>query len=177
MEVIMKVEIKTIFGGIAFSTDAETLRDAILTAIKAGADLRSADLRSADLRGADLRSADLRGANLWDADLRGANLRSADLRSADLRGANLPSPQTVLAALWGTLSEQLTADLMEYDAGSHPDRNAFQKWSDGGPCPYNDAKVQRAANFTENKKLWGKGVVCTPYDLMIRVLKEKTKTS
>ena len=143
----MKVEIKTIFGGIAFSTDAETLRDAILTAIKAGANLRD------------------------------ANLRGANLRGANLRGANLPSPQTVLAALWGTLSEQLTADLMEYDAGSHPDRNAFQKWSDGGPCPYNDAKVQRAANFTENKKMWGKGVVCTPYDLMIRVLKEKTKTS
>jgi hypothetical protein len=64
---------------------------------------------------------------------------------------------------------------MEYDAGSHPDRTAFDRWAAGGSCPYDGVKVQRAANFTEVRALWGKGVVDTPYNLMMRVLKEKTK--
>jgi hypothetical protein len=94
---------------ILFETDAESLGHAIIAAIAAKANLRSADLRSADLRsanlsGADLRSADLRSANLSGADLRsadlsGADLRSADLRSADLRSADLSDLKTTKAEL------------------------------------------------------------------------------
>jgi len=62
--------------------------------IKAGADLRGANLQDADLwranlRGANLQGADLKGANLRSANLDGANLRDADLQGADLKGANL----------------------------------------------------------------------------------------
>ena len=64
---------------------------------------------------------------------------------------------------------------MEYDAGCHPDRSAFDRWAAGGDCPYSGVKVQRAANFTEDRRLWGKGKVCTPYNLMTRLLAEKTK--
>jgi hypothetical protein len=66
-----------------------TLREAILEALRGGADLGGANLRSANLYGADLGGANLGGANLGGADLRSADLRSADLRSANLRSANL----------------------------------------------------------------------------------------
>jgi hypothetical protein len=112
----MKIQIRSRWDSndVRFETDAESLGHAIIAAIAAkanlrsadlsganlrsanlsgadlsGANLRSADLRSADLRSADLRSANLRSANLSGADLSGANLRSADLRSADLSGADL----------------------------------------------------------------------------------------
>ena len=71
-----------------------------------GADLRGADLRGAnlygtDLRGADLRGANLYGANLYGADLRGANLYGADLRGADLCGADLYGANLYGADLYG----------------------------------------------------------------------------
>jgi len=81
------------------SKTAESVRDALLEALKANADLSWANLREADLRGAnlsdanlggaDLRGADLRDANLSDANLSGAYLSGADLRGAYLSGADL----------------------------------------------------------------------------------------
>ena len=69
--------------------------------IKAGADLRDADLRGANLQDADLWRANLRGANLGGANLRSANLRGADLRSANLRGAGLKGADLEGANLGG----------------------------------------------------------------------------
>ena len=57
--------------------------------IKAGADLRGADLSGMDLREADLCRADLRMADLHGVNLRGADLRRVYLNGADLRGADL----------------------------------------------------------------------------------------
>jgi len=74
---------------ILFSVEASTLKEAVLAAIKKGANLRGADLGGANLRGANLRGANLRGANLYGANLRGANLYGANLGGADLYGANL----------------------------------------------------------------------------------------
>jgi uncharacterized protein YjbI with pentapeptide repeats len=65
------------------------LGEAVVAALKAGANLRSADLYGADLYGANLYGANLRDADLSGADLRDADLRDADLRDADLSGANL----------------------------------------------------------------------------------------
>ena len=98
------MEIKSIYGKVLFSSEAETVAQTLKDAIKSGAnlsgadligadligaDLIGADLRSADLSGANLRSADIIGADLIGADLIGADLSGADLRSADLRSANL----------------------------------------------------------------------------------------
>ena len=92
----MKIEIKSILGGILFEYDCEnnSLRKTIEQAILSSANLRSADLRYADLSFANLHSAnlsyaDLSSANLRSADLSYANLSSANLRSADLRYADL----------------------------------------------------------------------------------------
>jgi hypothetical protein len=91
-------------GEVIYSTEAESLREAVEKAVRSnvslqGAYLRHADLRGANLQGAnlqrayllgaDLQGADLRGADLLGADLQGADLRGANLRGADLRGANL----------------------------------------------------------------------------------------
>ena len=90
---MIKIQIKSIYGSILFEYEKEdnTVKDAVIEAVKKGANLRSANLSGANLSGADLRSADLRSADLRSADLSGANLRSADLSYADLSGANLRS--------------------------------------------------------------------------------------
>jgi hypothetical protein len=144
------------------------------------ADLESASLQSASLQSANLQSANLRYADLQYADLRNANLqyadlRSADLRYADLRNANLPSPTIVLLAHWGDVSKQLCADLMEYDAWVHGDREAFNVWAIQGACPYSNHSEQRAANFKESKEVWVEqiGKLCSPRDLMLRLFQEK----
>jgi hypothetical protein len=64
---------------------------------------------------------------------------------------------------------------MEFDAASHPNREAFELWAKGGQCPYEGVLVQRSANFIEKKELWGKGKVTGVYALMVRVLEEKTR--
>ena len=46
------MEIKSIYGKVLFSTEAETVAQTLKDAIKSGANLRSADLRSANLRSA-----------------------------------------------------------------------------------------------------------------------------
>ncbi len=69
---------------VIFSAEVETVKELLLSAFSAGADLRGSDLRGSDLRGANLY-----GANLYEADLRGADLYGADLRGSNLRGANL----------------------------------------------------------------------------------------
>ena len=73
---------------VIFSAEVETVKELLLSAFIAGADLYGSDLRGANLRGSDLRGANLRGANLRGSDLYGANLRGSDLYEADLYGAN-----------------------------------------------------------------------------------------
>jgi uncharacterized protein YjbI with pentapeptide repeats len=68
---------------------ADDVRTAMQEAVKAGANLRGADLDCANLHGAYLRGANLRGAYLYGANLRGANLHGADLYGAHLHGADV----------------------------------------------------------------------------------------
>ncbi len=143
-----------------------------------GANLSYADLSNADLSYADLSSANLRGADLSSANLRGANLRGANLSSANLRGANLssaklPSPTMVLLANWNEVSDQLCADLMEYDAWAHGDKKAFKKWVKTGSCPYACFPFQRAALFLQKPNLFGKGKLRSPIELVKKLFKEK----
>lgn len=135
--------------------------------------LINADLCSVNLVSANLHGACLRGANLTKANLANANLTWCFLTGANLKDAILPSPTTVLLADWERLSYDLTADLMVWDSLNHPDPTTFDRWANGGNCPYSETNVQRAANFREKRELWGKGKVCPPYELMQRVLAEK----
>jgi hypothetical protein len=83
------MDIKNIYGAVIYTSQAATVKDAVVEAVAKKSYLRGADLTGADLTGADLGGADLTGAYLRGADLRGAYLRGADLGGADLRGANL----------------------------------------------------------------------------------------
>ena len=58
---------------------AETVREAMVAAVRSGANLCEANLCEANLCEANLCEAYLRGANLREANLRGAYLRGADL--------------------------------------------------------------------------------------------------
>ena len=76
--IAMKIEIKNRWtGAVLWSGEAETIRGALVTAVKA----------RADLAGADLRGAKLAGANLADADLKGADLKGTPRRTPAERAA------------------------------------------------------------------------------------------
>ena len=83
-------DIKNIDGEVIYTSASETdtIKQAVEQAVKAGADLRGADLWNANLRWANLWNANLRGANLWNANLRGADLEGADLRGARIKLGN-----------------------------------------------------------------------------------------
>jgi hypothetical protein len=150
-------------GAVIWSGEAETVKDARHAAIAAEADLSRANLSGADLSGANLSWANLSGANLsW------ANLSGADLWGADL------CPTMLLLSGMGRLSDDLTSDLMNYDAANHPDPAAFQRWADGGACPYEGVKVQRVANFSERRECWPpERQLLSAFELMKRVLRER----
>jgi hypothetical protein len=65
--------------------EAATMREAVIAATKAGADLSRAELSRANLFGADLSRAELSRANLFGANLSRANLSRADLFGAEIR--------------------------------------------------------------------------------------------
>ncbi len=139
---------------------------------------RYADLRSADLGFANLRSANLGSANLGSADLRSADLGSANLRSAAVKDVKWPAPTMVLLASWGECSDELTVDLMRYDASNHPEGSvAFDRWVETGACPFDNVDVERTATFTENKELWSSGYPPTAMELMTRLLLEHCETA
>ena len=144
------------------------------TIYEAAVDTIAALVVAAISNGANLRGANLCGANLCGANLRGADLRGANLYGANLHKTSLPSPTVVLLASWGVVSNNLTRDLMNYDAASHPDPLKFKIWAAGGDCPYNGELVERAAQFSEKKSLYDPTApLCRPYDLMLRLLEEK----
>ena len=113
-----------------------------------------------------------------EANLSRANLSEANLSEANLSWANQLMPPMVLLANWGDVSDDLCADLMNYDASNHPDGAvAFAAWVAGGVCPYAGCRVARSANFTERKACYRpERPLQSALQLMDRLLAEKTKT-
>ena len=143
-----------------------------------GSNLRWSNLRGSNLSGSDLSGSDLRGSNLSGSDLRGSDLRWSNLSGSNLSGSNLrwsdlPAPTMILLADWGPLTDISTLELMRLDASAHPDKEAFCRWAAGGPCPYNNVKVQRVVNFQEKKELWSPGPPPTIWEAMKMILDEK----
>jgi hypothetical protein len=83
------------------SATADTIADAVVEAVKNGANLYGANLTRANLYGANLDGANLDGANLDGANLYGANLYGANLTRANLYGANLDGANLDGANLYG----------------------------------------------------------------------------
>ena len=89
-----KFEIKSYLGFLLFTFEGESLKEAVVSAIKSGANLGGANLSGADLSGAYLGRADLGGANLSGANLSGADLDGAYL--SDVKGGTLPLLRTLI---------------------------------------------------------------------------------
>ncbi len=88
----VKIEIKNRWTGkliFEYESENNTIKETVLKAIEAKANLSGANLSWANLSGANLSEANLSGANLSKADLSEANLSWADLSGANLSGANL----------------------------------------------------------------------------------------
>jgi hypothetical protein len=85
----IKIEFASWLCKAALEIEAETIKEAVESAVKNGANLYGANLYGANLDGANLYGANLDGANLDGANLDGANLRCANLYGANLDGANL----------------------------------------------------------------------------------------
>ena len=96
------IEIKSRLGDIILSSTKENIKDALMEAFNAGADLSGADLYGANISGADLYGADFSAANLSGADFSGANLTGADFSGANLARANLAGAKLSRAYLYGT---------------------------------------------------------------------------
>jgi uncharacterized protein YjbI with pentapeptide repeats len=74
----MKIQIQhKVSGRVLFETDANSILEVLMIAIKAKTNLRGANLRGANLGGANLGYANLGYANLVGANLVGANLVGA----------------------------------------------------------------------------------------------------
>ena len=159
------MDIKDIFGDVLYTAAVDTVAELVTKAVK----------ERINLYGARLDGASLDGALLDGASLDGARLDGARLDGASLVRARLPAPTVLLLAYWGTVSEQLCADLMEYDCWSHGDRKAFDNYAVTRRCPYDGHLEQRAAHFTEDGSVWAKkiGKLCSPRDLMLRLFAEK----
>jgi len=87
----MKIEIRSRYDRtkILWSCEAASLRDGVIAAVSARADLADANLAGANLADANLAGANLARADLADANLAGAYLADADLARAYLADANL----------------------------------------------------------------------------------------
>jgi hypothetical protein len=145
-----------------------------------GVNLQEANLQGANLQWADLQGVNLQGANLQWADLQWVNLQEANLQEANLQKVQLPSPTMVLLASWGEVSNELTKRLMAFDAACHPEPERFNIWAETGECPYKNCHVPRVANFVERAHLWHPNLLTlreSPYNLMMAILKEKTKST
>ena len=113
-----KFEIKSYLGSILFTFEGDSIKDAVVSAIKSGANLSRADLSRADLSGANLSRANLSGADLSRANLSGADLSGANLIGADLSGANLSRANLSRAYLIG--ADLIGADLRGVEGGTLP---------------------------------------------------------
>ena len=184
-EVWTKIEAgDTDFGGVSFvgsQLNDMNMRGVNLAATRCiGTNFAGSNLRYANLTRANLTVANFNGTSLFKANLTGANLRGAsfartNLYGADLTGALLPSPLMVLQCHWGTCSDELTVELMRYDAANHPDPGAFDAWAadpNPGQCPYRNCVAARAVDFNEMSELWSPGPAKSALELMNMLLKE-----
>ena len=72
-----KLQIKSLSCLVLYESTKSTLKEAVVEAVKSGANLSEANLSGANLYGADLSGADLSGANLFGVDLRRAEFQNA----------------------------------------------------------------------------------------------------
>ena len=84
------ISIKHRFSGATLCEfDVETVKEAVLLAIKKCSDLSGSDLRGSDLSGSNLSYSNLSGSNLSYSNLSGSDLSGSDLSGSNLSYSNL----------------------------------------------------------------------------------------
>jgi len=82
----------------------------------------------------------------------------------------------LLMCCWGVVSDSLCVELMRLDASAHPEGVvAFDRWAEGGKCPYSGCQFPRVANFNQDKTLWSPGPAKSIWELTEAVLDECVK--
>ena len=152
------IEIKNRWTGAVLyrSETAETMRQAVEEAVKAGADLSDANLRAADLSDANLSAANLSAANLSYADLSYANLSDANLSDADLSDANLSAANLSYADLRAadlSYADLRDANLRAADLSYADLRDADLRAADLSAANLRAADL-RDANLSDAEKLY-----------------------
>ena len=126
-----KFEIKSYLGFLLFTFEGESLKEAVVSAIKSGANLSGAYLSGAYLDGANLGGAYLDGANLGGAYLSGAYLDGAYLSGAYLDGAYLSEANLSRANLGGANLSRANLSGANLD-GANLDRANLDRANLGG---------------------------------------------
>lgn len=127
-----------------------------------------------------LRNASFRGSIFTSCNLAHCDFTNTILKNINFIDCWLPSPTMLLLANWEAVSEELTVDLMNYDAACHPNPRRFAIWAGKGTilservCPYSGYQIHRACTFSQNPKSYNpKRELQRPIDLLTRLFKEK----
>jgi hypothetical protein len=165
----MKTQIKKLDGTVIFECEAESLKDAVRKAVKAGAYLSRADLSGADLSQANLYGADLSGADLSGADLSGADLSGADLtpeNTEKIRHIFQIVPEEGSFIAWKKLSQNCVAKIQI------PEKAKRHNALSGRKCRAeyiktlkiwdNDDEIQECAGAYDNKVVYKVGELTYP---------------
>ena len=98
------MKIHNIYGDEIYSSEKETIKEALEEAVTKNANLKNANLNNANLKNADLYNANLYNANLEHANLENANLYNANLKNADLKNADLENANLPIFCKWSVIT-------------------------------------------------------------------------
>ena len=93
------MKIYNIYGAEIYSSEKETIKEALEEAVAKNAYLENANLKNAYLYNANLENANLKNANLYNANLENAYLYNANLENANLYNAYLENAKLYNANL------------------------------------------------------------------------------
>ena len=142
-----------------------------------GSDLSRINLSGSDLSGSDLSGSNLSWSDLSWSDLSRINLSWSDLSGSILSGSNLefwqfPSIRLLSSLQLKNISNETILELMRLDADAHPNPQAFDIWSNGGPCPYQNE--ERWWYLPTKRGIWKPGKPTMKLsDLIIQICKEE----
>jgi hypothetical protein len=123
-----------------------------------GSNLRWSNLRWSNLRWSNLSESDLSWSDLSGSNLSGSNLTESNLSRSNLSRSNLSgaiySLIAVLRANWYALPDDLTLELMRWDAIACG-ADAMTAWAKGGRSPFTNK--EREFYFKEKRELWRPG--------------------
>ena len=147
----IKIQIKHRYSGaVLFEIEKEnnTIRDAVIEAVKAGTDITGADLRRAILCGTNLREAILCRANLYGTDLNKAELSEAILGAKEIPFIPMACPTDGVFTGWKKVIENGTRYLVKLEIPEDARRSS----ATGRKCRCNKAMVLEITDIESGER-------------------------